>query len=232
MTMTTAAPLAAPDLELFEHRAARVNLLPPEVLAARRLGHVQRWLACGLAVVLLALGGLWWTAQRSVADAQVAVAAQQARSVALQQEQSRYAEGPRVQAQVARVQLAQEVAMAGDVRWYEYLDSIGVHAPATVWLTDLSVSLADSASASGAPADAVDPLAEPAIATVTFSGAGSDYADVADWLEALTAIPGLSDARYSTASATTVDGADVTTFSSTVGVTADALTHRFDRKDG
>jgi Tfp pilus assembly protein PilN len=213
-----------------EHRWARVDLLPREVLARRNLARTQKVLAVVLALAVLLVAGIWWVSAGSADRAAADVAAQQSRTAALQAQQAQYAEVPRVRAEVERVQQARAQAMAADVVWTRYLDEIGVRYPDGVWLSDLSVAVAPSSASTGLAAPATDPLADPAVATVSFTGTGGSYDDVAAWLDSLTEVPGFSDARYSVSTLTDLDGETVTTFTSTVGVTEAALSHRFDGK--
>jgi len=218
-----------PEVQPLPHRAPRANLMPPEVLGRRRLERLQKLLAVGLAAVVALAATAWVLTARSVQSAEQDVAAAQARTAELTAEQARYAEVPRVLGQIEAHEVALERALAGDVVWVDLLAEVDRRAPEGVWLTDLSISLAPEAS-SGAPAAATDPLADPAVAVLAFEGTGDDHNDVAAWLNALTEVPGFSDARYSTSTRADIDGTPVTQFSSTVGVTTDALSHRFDRK--
>ena len=214
------------------YRIPRVDLLPPEIRAARHLRRVQQWLGAGVVVVLLLVTGATALAESAVSTAGDELAAAQARTAALQAEQAQYAEVTRVQSQLEEVESARASSMAGDVLWASYLDEISGRAPAGVWLEQLGVALQPTAVAAGTPGEATDPLAEPAIATVTVTGRGGSYEDVAAWLDGLTAVPGLSDARYSIATRMGTEQRPVVEFTSTVGVVADALSHRHDRKDG
>ena len=214
------------------YRLPRVDLLPPEIRAARRLRRVQQLLAAGLVLVVLVLAVLAVLSRSSASSARADLARAQARSAELQAEQAQYAEASRVQAQLDLVEGARASAMAGDVLWASSLDEISGRAPEGVWLDALTVALAPTATASGAPAAAVDPLAEPAVATITVTGKGGSYQDVAAWLDGLADVPGLADPRYTIATRTAGEPRPVVEFTSTVGVVPDALSHRYDRKDG
>jgi Tfp pilus assembly protein PilN len=219
----------APERWALQHTVAHVNLLPPEILVARRLERVQRLLAAGLAALLLVLGGAWWLSRESAADARADVAAQQAVNASLVADQAQYSEAPQLVAQLDRLESARATSMVSDVLWDRYLEAIGREYPEGVWLTDLAVTTDVAAQDTGAPAAATDPLAKPAVATISFTGRGGDYDDVAAWLDAMTDIDGFSDARYSLATRIDESGQPLTEFSSTVGVTADAFSHRFDQ---
>ena len=238
--MSALTPPDAPTQELpvpelwpaTGYRLPRVDLLPPEVRAARRLRHAQQLLAVGLALLLLVLAGATALARSSASLARADLAQAQARGAALQSEQAQFAEVSRVQAELDRIEGARAGAMAGDVLWASYLDEISGRAPEGVWLDDLALALVPSATAGGAPADALDPLAQPALATITFTGKGGSYEDVAAWLDGLADVPGFADPRFTIATRTAGEPRPVVEFTSTVGVVPDALSHRYDRKDG
>ena len=238
--MTAVTPTQAPTQEVpvaelwpaSGYRLPRVDLLPPEIRAARHLRRVQQGLGAGVVVVLLLVSGATALAESSASTARDELAAAQARTAALQAEQAQYAEVTQVLSQLEEVESARARAMAGDVLWASYLDEISGRAPAGVWLQQLGVALQPTAVAGGVPAEAADPLADPAIATITVVGSGGSYEDVAAWLDGLTAVPGLSDARYSIATRAGTEERPVVEFSSTVGVVPDALSHRHDREDG
>ncbi|PWJ48000.1 Tfp pilus assembly protein PilN [Quadrisphaera granulorum] len=236
---TEVLPLADDTVELPEQgftgpgmRPARVNLLPQEVLAARSLLRTQRALGGGLAAVFVVLGCVYAGALLDGRDAADRLAAEQARTTSLQQQQAQFADVTATQNETKRLQGVQSQVMAGDVRWSNLLTAVNGSAPAGVWLTDISLTLADTATADGSAAAGADPLAEPAIATISVNGYATSQDGVAAWLDGLTALPGLADARYSTAQQTTLGSTPVVSFSSTVGVTPDALSHRFEKEAG
>ena len=63
--MSTLEQVQAQTLTTGGLRAARVNLLPPEIEDARRLKRTQAGLALGLVAVVVALGGVYALQARS-----------------------------------------------------------------------------------------------------------------------------------------------------------------------
>jgi hypothetical protein len=59
-----------------------------------------------------------------------------------------------------------------------------------------------------------------------------DHPDVATWLDVLARQPGMSDAYFSSSKKKDVGAKTVVDFSSTATVTDEALSHRYDRKQG
>jgi Tfp pilus assembly protein PilN len=226
---TAVAPVTPEESPAWlQHRAASVDLLPAEVVEARRLRTTRKVLAGGLLALLLVVAVAFLAIRSGVGAAEADLVAAQAETAALQQQKARYDEVVVVEGQVERIRQAQRQVMAGDVLWSPLLDTISATYPEGLWLTSLSVTTDPTTVATGVPALPADPLAEPTVAKIAFSGNGGDLTHVAAWLDGLTAVPGLSDARYSVAGRSEISGQTVTEFTSDVGVTADALSHRFD----
>ena len=222
-----------PDTELqhgvVSYTLPRVNLLPPEIHEARKLRRTQLALGGCVAAVVAALGVGYVLAVSSAETAKEELAAEQARTSVLQAEQAKYAEVPRVLAQVDRAKAAQEKAMATDVLWYRYLNDLAASYPQEVWIDTLTATVAGSTD-SAAPTQGNNPLATPGIGTVTFTGKALTHSDVASWLDVLDSTEGFADSAYSSSARTNIAGQDVVEFTSDVVVTGDALSHRFDRK--
>lgn len=216
----------------------RVNLLPPEIAAARRLRRLQTGLAGGIAaavvlVLLLALG-----AAGSVSDAQVELDAAQARG---QQLDAQVLELGDVRATYERVRASQAMlaaALGSEVRWSRYLNDLSLSVPDGVWLTGFTVSAAPATAAppavpAGTPAPSAAPATGPAptapgpaggdIATVTVEGMASDHDAVAAWLESLAGQVGYTDPYFSAADDAVIGAKHFVHFSSTVSVTTAAL---------
>lgn len=207
----------------------RVNLLPPEVTAARALRRTQIGLGAALLVVLGAIAGVFLLSVQKADTAGENLAAEQARTSVLQAEQAEYARVPAVLAEVEAAQTARETAMGTDVLWYEYLDAIARTYPENVWLGDLTAAVTATTAATAVSAD---PLATPGIGTVSFTGSSLALPDVAAWLDVLAATTGFADPSLTSATRTELDGRVVVDFTSSATITDQALSHRFDREAG
>ena len=204
----------------------QVNLLPAEIVQARRLASLKRVLAGGVvAVALLCAGGTVW-AQAGASAAQDELDAVQARAGVLRADQARYATVPKLLNLIQSAGVARERAMSQDVLWYGFLSDLSVTTPKGVTLNGLQVTL-------DKPTVATDPLVPAGIGTVTFTGAAKQFPDVAAWLDAVGRMNGLAGSTLQSATRGEAGGdtppAGVT-FTSTVTVTSKALTHRYDRK--
>lgn len=120
--------------------------------------------------------------------------------------------------------------MATDVPWYTFLNDLALSTPNQVWLDSVAVSV-PALNGTAAPAAGADALAAAGIGTVTATGTAGDFPTVAAWLEGLDQVSGVDDTRFSQAQRSNGESApDLVTFSSTGGVTPDALSHRYDRE--
>lgn len=211
---------------LVAYAIPRVNLLPDEVHDARRLRTTKMVLGGVMTLVLggVAAGYLVFASQ--AADAQKDLETEQARTAALRTEQTKYAEVPRVLAQVDSARTAQETAMATDVLWYRYLNDLALTYPGEVWIDSFTASVGSSDVA----APETNPLATAGVGTISVTGTALSHSDVASWLDVLDGTAGFTDARFTSSSRTSIEDQTVVEYSTEAVVTDDALSHRFDRK--
>ena len=219
----------------------RVNLLPPEILAARGFRTVQIRLALLVVTTFLVAGGGVVWAQLRVAGARAALDATTAQTAVLHRQEATYAEVPRVGQQVTEAKAVRELALGQDVLWYRLLSDVALATPSTVWLTTLNASLSGSPSTAGAAGAAgkggpsSDPLTPTGIGTVLVTGSAAGYPDVAAWLDSIVRVSGLDGSTLQTATRQNAPSAGPggkLQFTSGVVLTGTALSHRFDRKAG
>jgi Tfp pilus assembly protein PilN len=213
-------------------RMPRVNLLPPEILQAHRLRRTKAGLAAGLVVVIGAIGGAYVTQVNAKNTAQDHLTAEQATGARLQAEQAKYADVPRTIAAIDKAETMRETAMANDVEWYRSLTNVSVTLPSKVWLTSLTFTVGAGTGGAAAPATPAGTPIAGGVGTVTAVGTAMDHPDVATWLDVLARQPGMSDAYFSSSKKKDVGAKTVVDFSSTATVTDEALSHRYDRKQG
>ncbi len=210
----------------------KVNLLPPEILEGRRFRTVQtRLAAVVVGVVVAGLGATVW-AHYQVRGAESELALATAQTTALQQEAATYAEVPLVLAQVDAAEAARETAMGTDVLWYRFLDELALATPAKVDLADLDVTMATGGTVASGNAD---PLSDTSLGEVVVNGTTTSMPDVAGWLTSVGSVHGLDTSRLQTAARESSEqntAGDDINFTTAIGITADALSHRYDRKVG
>jgi Tfp pilus assembly protein PilN len=207
----------------------RVNLLPPEITAARALRRTQGLLGGCVLLVVGAITGVFVLSVLKADTAAENLAAEQAVTTVLTAEQAEYARVPLVLAQLEGAETARATAMGSEVLWHSYLEQLALSYPPNVWLGDITATVALPGAGAAASAD---PLATPGIGTVAFTGTALSSPDVAAWLDVLEATPGFADASLTSATRTEREGQVVVDFTTGVAVTDEALSHRFDGEDG
>jgi Tfp pilus assembly protein PilN len=211
------------------HVLPRVNLLPPEVHEARRARKVQLGLAAGVAVVAVAVGGVYLMQVQNANRAKDNLASVQAQSTTLQAQQLQYADVPKTLAAIDAAEAARQTAMGSDVQWYRYLNDLSFVTPKNSYLTTLDVTLTPPAQTgtTGAAAASATPAG---VATVTVTGNAKQHNDVARWLDAAARESGWENAYFTNSEKADVNGSVFVKFASTATVTDEALSHRYDRK--
>ena len=205
----------------------RVNLLPIEVLEGRRFRRTQVGLGVAVVAVVVAAGaGTVW-AQRGVSQAQDELDTARSGVSARQAEANRYAEVPKVLAEVDAANKARLQAMGADVLWYRYLDDIDGARPSGVKLTTMTVGLATvDAGAGAAGGIGKDVLTPAGIGTVQINGVARNYGQIATWMDQLDKISGFSAPSLGSAT----EGDDGTAFETGVVLDYKALSGRFNQK--
>ena len=210
----------------------RVNLLPPEVAESRRLRKVQTGLAGGVALAVVVSGALALAASNQVSAAQDDLDASKAKSTQLNAEAARYADVPRVYAEVSAAEAQLSQAMGREVRWSYFLNDLSLRTPSKVWLTSMSVTETVDSSAAVVAPGTTTAYGDPGIGTVTFAGKGYQHNDVASWLRALGQQKGLANPYFSQSIKEKIDSQDSVTFTSQATITEDALSGRYTGKAG
>jgi Tfp pilus assembly protein PilN len=246
----TAAVAAPAVFGMFQ--MPRVNLLPPEIERARRLRRTQGVLAGGLLGVVALLGAGYGYEVHARHGAEQQLADVQAQTSVLQREQARYADVPRTVAAIDAAAAARESAMSGDVEWSRTLTDFSLTLPQNVWFSNVTLSVANpSAAAVGAAAGSgtaatpgaaatsgtaatsgVAATTAGTIGTVTVQGTARSHRDVASWLDTLAKQQGMSNPYFSSSQKDKIGTKTVVKFSSTATLTADALSNRYDRRQG
>ena len=168
----------------------RMDLLPPEVRARKRVKATQRRLGGVLVVVLVlvgaGVGASSWAAMGSEAEL---VAAQQ-RTSELLVSQGKYSEVQQVQSALDMTVAARQFGASTEIDWKAYLGLVRALVPASVTVETLSV---DSASPVVAYEQVVAPLVEARVATIKFLFRSPDVVSVPEWLASMSTLPGYAD---------------------------------------
>jgi len=207
----------------------QVNLLPPEVAAARNLIRIKAWLGVALlmTVVLAAAGFGAALLDGNAAAAELKTA--QRDGARLQADQAKYAEVPKVLGALADAKAARLVGMSTEVGWTGYLNAISATLPPNVSIDNFSVHGGTPMVPAPAPATA---LQAPSLYTITFAARSMTIPDSAAWADALNAVPGFADAWVSSASVTAQGTTTYYQVAGSVQVNNVALANRFEPTKG
>lgn len=203
----------------------QVNLLPPEVRAARGLQQTKRYLVIALAatlVVCVAVVG-WSKVEKASADSDYQSA--QDDTVRLQSEQTKYAEVPKVLGSLAAIQNARAVGMSTDVDWKSYIGAITAVLPKDVSIETLTVTGATPMSAASG---SDDPLQPQSVGRIAFTGRTETVPDTAAWIKALNSVPGFAGAWVSANSVAGDEGGSYYDVSSSVQLLSTVYSHEYD----
>jgi Tfp pilus assembly protein PilN len=227
-------PLEAPSALI----AARVDLLPPEVGEQRAVRRLGLALGAGVVACALGVGGLYVQAGRSKPAAEQSLQAAQTQSAALQRQLTTLAQVKTAQQQLQSAQKALVAAMGDEVLWSRYMDEMRVRRPDGLRYTSVAITPVGGTTSAGSTPGSTTPGSSPAagaaspaatvpgaIASLTISGKAVSQDAVADLLDALAQVPGYAAPYLS--STMPGSGNDLITFTVTVSVTPDALSHRY-----
>ncbi len=193
----------------------RVDLLPPEIAAGRRLRSLQRVLAVLVLAVVGVVGLLHLSATASVREAESSLQTAQAERQRLQAETSAYREAAALHARADQADVTLVRAMAEEVRYSHLLDDLSRTVPEHVWITSLTFS------------QNVPPTGASAIGTVTISGAARSHDDVAAWLEALAAQQGYAKPLLQSSANGELAGQKVVNWTTTASLTSESFSGRY-----
>jgi len=202
----------------------QVNLLPPEVRAARSLSVVKRWLALSLVVVVALVGIAYVAVAMTRAQAVERLADAEARTVMLRTEERKYAEVTPVLAAIDSVTRGQMAATETEILWLPYLDAVTAVMPEDVRVSSFMLT---GPSPTEPSVSAPSVLGKPSIGALTFEASSRTLPDTAAMLDALASVPGLQDPWASSISLTEVDGVVQHSVSLSVQLADATLSQRF-----
>lgn len=214
---------------------AAVNLLP-HTYAERAAVHRAKFFAICAILFAVVLGVLLWlVAWQNAVTAQERLDEATATRALLQAEAARYADVPKVFQAVDTAQAQMQIAMGNEVRWSFFLNDLALIIPDGVALDSMTAtSLAPgavpavpkAASGAAAPTDAAANFGN-----WTTSGKAFTYNDVAKWLDIQSRTPTLANPTVGGLTRAAEQNKTVVTFSSTAGLTAEALSGRYSEQE-
>ncbi|GAB2482245.1 PilN domain-containing protein [Jatrophihabitans fulvus] len=184
---TVAGPAPAPVATVS------ANLLPPSLVARRRLGWLKRRLAfvVSLVLVLTALAYVW--AQQQTSQSDDALAAEQQRTQQLTKQIGGYDDIVRMQGRTAALRTQLGAVMTGDLPWSTVLARLVAVAPTGLVVNQVDGEVVDPTGAGAPPAaGSYNPGGQQIVATIGLSGTAPDYRAVSRFLDALQKVAGVA----------------------------------------
>jgi hypothetical protein len=227
--MTLAAPTASARLwNAMPGWGIAADLLPPEVVAARRVRALRRWVVVALAlvVVLGVAGYVFGLLQKRHANSDLTSA--QAATAQLIAQQQKYAPAIHVQDQVGQVRGELTTLMTSDVDFDRMIRAIVGRMPAGASIASLNMTV-DGAETSTSPGSDIgggvlDTSGLAHVGGIALTGSARSMTDIAAYVNGLAAVPGVV-AVYPTSEQASANGSQ---FQIQVTLTDQVLSHRFD----
>jgi len=232
------APAPMLPVAMSEAAFPRVNLMPTVIAAEAKVRKAKLLLVAAAVCSVVAVGGLWFAANGEVNAAQERLDDATTATAQLKTEAAKYADVPKVQAQVALSQQQAYLAMGGEVRWSFLLNDLALTIPRGASLTSFVGTitgmppLATAAKANGSDDDVASVLGTAGIGNIQYEGEARGLPDVAAFLDTLAKQRALVDAYPGVVQKAEGDNAKGLTFQSSVTITQKALSHRYDLKAG
>ena len=202
----------------------RVNLLPPEIAESARFRRITYGLGGGLLGALGVVALLYVGALAAVTEASSDLETATATGASLQVETAKYADVEAVYARAAAAQAMLTSAMGEEVRYSRYLNDLSLTVPENVWVKNVTFAQVPAPAALGSTV--------PGIGTVTFTGVGFKHDDVAVWLDSLAKQKGYVNPYFTSSTKVLLGNRSTVNFTSTVTMTADALSGRYTTPQG
>jgi hypothetical protein len=202
------------------------NLIPPELLQARRARALRKLVTAVLCLLLVLAGAGTGYAMYRSHQASQSLAVEQSRTSQLILQQNRYGDVTRIQGNVAQVRTQLATLMGMDVDTARLIVTLLEQVPAGSSLNQLALTIAapTPASANNSGAAALDTSGQPHIGTVTISGEAATVSDVALFVERLAAVKGVVS-PYPTTNTVNDTG---TQFTVQFSINNSLLSHRYD----
>jgi Tfp pilus assembly protein PilN len=229
MATTTLMPV---DPALNPQRMARIltisaDLLPAEIVSARRARRSRGWIAGVLVLVVALLGGWYAYAAREVRSADAELSDVTSQATTLQKSQTKYQEVVDVQNETSTISKELKTLMANDLQWSNLLDTLrstGTGAGVKV----LGVNaLLNQPNVTPNAADALPSSTDAgSIGSVTITGSAPNKPSVARYVAALGKLTVVAN-PYLTSATATDSGDRSWQYSITVDITETTLCGRF-----
>jgi Tfp pilus assembly protein PilO len=204
------------------------NLLPPEVILARRVRVLRKAIVI-LLITVVALAGVgygyaFWQAHEASSDLGV----EQSRTAELHRQQSKYGNVVQMQGTVANVKSQIATLLAKDVDVTNLISRVVGKLPTGASITQLSLALSVGTAQAVVPANAannavLDPSGRQHIGTINLTGQAHSLDQVAAFVTGVASVPGIVGVFPTSQQGTKT----AVQFSVQLTLTDQALSHRY-----
>lgn len=199
MTALAAPPPATRPRPGDEARVVTVfaNLLPDEVVGARRLRRMQRNIVFALAALVVVLIGLyavsWWQTE----NARSSLSDENQRTAVLKQHLGQFGPLLAAQAKVASIGTALSSLMQTDLSWRDLINRIDKQAPSGVTVTGVTGSVVNPSTTTSTTGPAaglalLNDTGKAAIGSLTITGSAHDKRSLAGFVDGLGSVRGIT----------------------------------------
>ncbi|HEX2901859.1 MAG TPA: hypothetical protein VHO01_00265 [Jatrophihabitans sp.] len=199
------------------------NLIPPELIAARRLRVLRRLTLVALAGLLVLCIGVYAVAKLNNASASSALNDEQSTTTSLTQSESRFSDVTQIQASVDGTNARLAQLLAADIDLQPLLLQLRHALPASLDIKNISLSTT-SATGNGAGFNGLDTSGHKVVGTVTIVGDASTFQGISDYVDALSKIDGVVNVVPTSAQGTKL----AIDYNITLNLTDKLYSHRFD----
>lgn len=197
----------------------RADLLPPEIAVEVKAKEQRRGLITAVIALVVLVGAAYAGVTYLSGNANAELVAAQDRTTELLTEQAEYSEVRTLTGKVAQIKIDQQVGTSTEIDWKKYLIAVEAVLPSGANLETAAVT---SSTPITPILDPTSPLETERIAEIVFTASTKNVPDIVELIDALSALPGYTDATPSVTSA--APGYDL---SVTMHVDAEALENRF-----
>jgi Tfp pilus assembly protein PilN len=223
MTSTLPHPSSAPVDRTLRMLSISVNLLPSEVIDARRARKLQRIVLIAFVGVIVLIAAWFFGASLVTAMARRDLRSAEQDAADLVGQQRQFARLSTIQAESTSIDAQLKALFREDLQWSTLLHSLQKAPPAGVQITGISGNLQSGAQGAGGPAVLPNPTGVRLIGTLTVQGSATTKAAIADYIDSLDAVKGVANPLLS--GVNTQDG--VAHFTVSVDLTETAIGGRF-----
>ncbi|MBW3594087.1 MAG: PilN domain-containing protein [Actinobacteria bacterium] len=212
----------------------RIDLLPPSYLQRRRERSSLVIVAVAAALVVLLLIGWWFFLGLRVNDAEEELRRAQDANAELDRQIQDLQRFVLLENEVNAKRTSLQTVMTGDIDWPGILAEIAMVIPGEVWLTNLTASAGTTEGATAVPTETSPiPLSdlEP-FGRIQFQGQSLSMAGVAKWMLRLEGVDSFFATYLQNATAGQAEGGggEVVSFGTTIELTDEAASRRFQQR--